>query len=534
MLGPLRVVRDDGSVIDLPRRMERRLLAALAAHHPRPVSMDELVDVLWGGVPPGSARKTLQTNALRIRHALGNDSIVTTPDGYRLGDGVRVDVDDFERSGDLALWRGEPFADLADWEAVEGRRARLAELHRRSEDTAAESLLATGQPASAVADLERLVADDPARELRWTLLVRALAARDAGRRRCGRTSGPAASWPPNWVRPAPSWRRRTAPPSATPACRSPATTRSSRSIGCSPPARAWPARATAAAPRPRSSGRPAWRGRRGTSGASPTPPSAPPATASGRPRRHRRSRLARSRGAGPRPARPDAVPLRLLARLSVLQSQNTAPGDNEPPARTALAIARTLDDPALVAGALTAITIAVADPLRHAERRCGSPSSTPSPPITPTSPGGGGPSRWTPASASSPVTSPARSAVFAELDTAAIAVHDVVGHHAASYGEVLAATVAGDWHGARVAAARVRRTSSEAMFDDGTAIIGELGMLGIIALLEGAPPAPILDIEWPTPEMEAAMHTYVADSRARCGLHDERDRCSTSSAARPP
>ena len=63
-----------------------------------------------------------------------------------------------------------------DWAVVEGRRARLVELHRRAEDTAIESLLDAGRATDAVVELEQLVADDPAREVRWTLLVRALVA----------------------------------------------------------------------------------------------------------------------------------------------------------------------------------------------------------------------------------------------------------------------------------------------------------------------------------------------------------------------
>ena len=144
VLGTLRVERD-GAVVDLPRRMERRLLTALAALHPDGVSVDALLDALWGATPRSSARKTLQTNVLRLRQLLGHETIVTTPGGYRLGPRRAVDAAEFERTGDLAAWRGEPFGDLPDWTAVEGRRARLVELHRRAEDTAVESLLEAGR-----------------------------------------------------------------------------------------------------------------------------------------------------------------------------------------------------------------------------------------------------------------------------------------------------------------------------------------------------------------------------------------------------
>ena len=174
VLGTLRVERD-GVVVGLPRRMERRLLTALAASHPHEVTVDALLDALWGETPPVSARKTLQTNVLRLRQLLGADTIVTTADGYRLGPGVCVDAVEFERTGDLAsvarrAVRRPP--------GVDGRRGAggpaSSSCTDGAEDTAVESLLDAGRATDAVAELERLVADDPAREVRWTLLVRAL------------------------------------------------------------------------------------------------------------------------------------------------------------------------------------------------------------------------------------------------------------------------------------------------------------------------------------------------------------------------
>ena len=52
------------------------------------------------------------------------------------------------------------------------------ELRARAEETRAEDMLVDGRAAEAVAALERLVAEDGVREVRWTLLVRALVAAD--------------------------------------------------------------------------------------------------------------------------------------------------------------------------------------------------------------------------------------------------------------------------------------------------------------------------------------------------------------------
>ena len=83
--------------------MERRLLTALTATHPSEVAVDTLLGRPVGCGPTTTARKTLQTNVLRLRQVLGIDAIVTTPDGYRLGRSMVV-----KQSGSSgpATWRG--------------------------------------------------------------------------------------------------------------------------------------------------------------------------------------------------------------------------------------------------------------------------------------------------------------------------------------------------------------------------------------------------------------------------------------------
>ena len=78
--------------------MERRVLAALAASKPDPISTSALVAVLWPADPPRSANKVVQTNVLRLRTLLGPSTILTTEHGYRLADDVDVDADRFERA----------------------------------------------------------------------------------------------------------------------------------------------------------------------------------------------------------------------------------------------------------------------------------------------------------------------------------------------------------------------------------------------------------------------------------------------------
>ena len=74
---------------------------------------------------------------------------------------------------------------------VEGRRARLVELHRRAEDTAIESLLDAAAPPTPSSSSSSWSRRSRAHEVRWTLLVRALVAAERRPEHCGRTNGPA-------------------------------------------------------------------------------------------------------------------------------------------------------------------------------------------------------------------------------------------------------------------------------------------------------------------------------------------------------
>ena len=59
ILGPLEVVRDDESFV-LGAAQQRALLAVLVLHRGEVVSIDRLVDELWGERAPATAAKTVQ------------------------------------------------------------------------------------------------------------------------------------------------------------------------------------------------------------------------------------------------------------------------------------------------------------------------------------------------------------------------------------------------------------------------------------------------------------------------------------------
>src|SRR4051794_11861078 len=128
VLGPLAVWTDDGRDVRVPEAKVRLLLADLLMQQGRPVSVDRLVDDLWGDRPPGDPRNTVQTKVSQLRRTLeraepGSGALVA----YELGGYlVRVNLDATRFSeligrarddGDartraellsdaLALWRG--------------------------------------------------------------------------------------------------------------------------------------------------------------------------------------------------------------------------------------------------------------------------------------------------------------------------------------------------------------------------------------------------------------------------------------------
>jgi DNA-binding SARP family transcriptional activator/ABC-type branched-subunit amino acid transport system substrate-binding protein/DNA-binding beta-propeller fold protein YncE len=196
VLGPLEVSEDDRPV-DLGGPTQRALLALLLLRASEVVSIDRLIDELWGDEPPATAVKTLQAHVSRLRSALngaGDGRLETRGHGYVLH--VRpgeLDADRFRdlleqgRSrlarGDaagaaetlnesLALWRGEALAGLRRSTFARSEIARLDEMRLAAIEERIEADLARGRHAALVPELERLVAQHPLRErLRGQLML---------------------------------------------------------------------------------------------------------------------------------------------------------------------------------------------------------------------------------------------------------------------------------------------------------------------------------------------------------------------------
>jgi DNA-binding SARP family transcriptional activator len=116
----------------------------------------------------------LQLYVSHLRRLLdGNGAeIVTHGRGYelRLTDGD-VDAIRFERLIDeargrdaLALWRGEPLADLADEPFAAAEIRRLEELRLRAAEQAIDADLEAGRHADVIGELDALIDQHPLRE----------------------------------------------------------------------------------------------------------------------------------------------------------------------------------------------------------------------------------------------------------------------------------------------------------------------------------------------------------------------------------
>ncbi|WP_131764053.1 BTAD domain-containing putative transcriptional regulator, partial [Actinomadura fibrosa] len=204
VLGPLAVWTDGGEV-RVPETKIRTLLAVLLADAGRPVSVDRLLDALWGDRPPGNPTGTLQARVSQLRGVLDRAEsgaralIAARPSGYVLDVApeavdagrfgallvrAREAADPLARArllGDaLALWRGPAFDGFADAGfaapvVTDLEERRLAALEER-----AEARLDLGEHAALAAELAAPVALHPLRERLRAAHLRAL--HRAGRR----------------------------------------------------------------------------------------------------------------------------------------------------------------------------------------------------------------------------------------------------------------------------------------------------------------------------------------------------------------
>ncbi|HEV2060611.1 MAG TPA: AfsR/SARP family transcriptional regulator, partial [Solirubrobacteraceae bacterium] len=194
ILGPLEV-SDAGRPIRLGGAKQRSVLAILLLRAGEAVSIDSLVDGLWGESPPDDAASALQQHVSRLRRALEPHEVLRTRSPGYVAElaGCELDLHEFERRcdegrrsleagrpadaaetlrGALNLWRGRPLADLEHQPFARDAIARLDELWLDAVESRVEADLALGRHGELVAELGTLVRRHPLRErLRAQLML---------------------------------------------------------------------------------------------------------------------------------------------------------------------------------------------------------------------------------------------------------------------------------------------------------------------------------------------------------------------------
>jgi YVTN family beta-propeller protein len=217
-------VRVGDRLVGLGGEKPRALLAILLLHRNEVVSVDRLVDDLWGESPPETALRTVRAYVSRLRKALrangtraaeeasapgangaspaeeadcvpdANGGLLTQGRGYvlRVAPG-EVDLERFaemaERGRDalaagrpeeaatvlrsaLGIWRGPPLADFAYEPFAQSSIAQFEELHLAAVEDRVEADLARGLARELVGELRDLVARHSLRErLRGQLML---------------------------------------------------------------------------------------------------------------------------------------------------------------------------------------------------------------------------------------------------------------------------------------------------------------------------------------------------------------------------
>ncbi|MEZ0069937.1 DNA-binding SARP family transcriptional activator [Streptacidiphilus sp. MAP12-20] len=190
VLGALSV-REGGRPIMPTAPKPRQVLALLALHADHMIPVGTLIEELWGGAPPRSARTTLQTYILQLREQIGEaltqvsdrctakDILVTLPGGYRLETrGGNIDYQEFERRAGagyramdaedytgaarrladaLSLWTGMVLSDIQAGTQIDMEVKRLEEARLYALDQRIEADLRLGRHRELLAELTVLV-----------------------------------------------------------------------------------------------------------------------------------------------------------------------------------------------------------------------------------------------------------------------------------------------------------------------------------------------------------------------------------------
>lgn len=199
-----------GVPVRLGGRHPRAILVRLLLAEGRAVSEDQIIEDVWNGRPPRSARQALHTYVRHLRRAIEPDRAPRAPatvlrrhgDGYCLAvEPGAVDAEHFAAlaaagatalaGGDaalavrrlddaLALWRGTPFADLGPVTFTDSTTRHLETVRAVAREDRIAAGLALGEHRHLLNQTRSLTDDYPLHENAWGL--RALTLYRSGRR----------------------------------------------------------------------------------------------------------------------------------------------------------------------------------------------------------------------------------------------------------------------------------------------------------------------------------------------------------------
>lgn len=185
VLGPLEVI-DDGRPVELGGARQRMVLAVLLLEANEVVSVDRLIEAVWGDAAGPRAVNNVHVYVSKLRKALTSEGgapiIETRAPGYVIHAGDELDLIRFESlvdearmvatTGDpaqgatlfrdaLALWRGRLLSDLAHADHIvsESHRLEVARLAALADCLDCELVL--GRHAEVTAELTKLVEHHP-------------------------------------------------------------------------------------------------------------------------------------------------------------------------------------------------------------------------------------------------------------------------------------------------------------------------------------------------------------------------------------
>ena len=201
VLGPL-LMTSYGVRVPVGAPKQRAVLAMLLINRNRPVSVESLINAVWGEEPVPAARTSIQAHVSNLRRLLRTAGVdpyqvlASAPPGYQLSvaDGDfdlgrfvsakaaasqataagRFEEASAHLSQALAEWRGPVLEDLRDLQFVDAFATALIEDKVLAHTALAEAEIARGRGYAVIGELEALTAAFPYREPLWAQLITAL------------------------------------------------------------------------------------------------------------------------------------------------------------------------------------------------------------------------------------------------------------------------------------------------------------------------------------------------------------------------